>query len=94
MLSAAGALADYWLDATAAGLVLHPISIVIQHDDLRLALQRRFCLPGRVFFAARLGHPAAAFPASPAPRRGGLPRALTRAPGTEPHGISARMPSR
>ncbi|SFQ38097.1 hypothetical protein SAMN04489713_12934 [Actinomadura madurae] len=65
VLSAAGALADYWLDATGAGLVLHPISIVIQHDDLRLALQRRFCLPGRVFFAARLGHPAAAFPASP-----------------------------
>ncbi|NKZ06715.1 hypothetical protein [Actinomadura latina] len=64
-LAAASALADYWLDATAAGLVLHPVSIVIQHADLRLALQRRFGMPGRVFFAARLGRPAAAFPASP-----------------------------
>ncbi|GAA1894457.1 RedV protein [Actinomadura bangladeshensis] len=64
-LAAASALADYWLDATAAGLVLHPVSIVIQHTDLRPALQRRFGMPGRVFFAARLGRPAAAFPASP-----------------------------
>ncbi|NVI88202.1 RedV protein [Actinomadura sp. BRA 177] len=64
-LAAASALADYWLDATAAGLVLHPVSIVIQHPDLRLALQRRFGMVGRVFFVARLGRPAAAFPASP-----------------------------
>jgi nitroreductase len=64
-LSAAAVLADYWLDATRAGLVLHPISIVIQHDDLRFALQRRFCMTGRVFFVARLGRPTAAFPASP-----------------------------
>ncbi|RFS82218.1 RedV protein [Actinomadura spongiicola] len=64
-LSAAAALADYWLDVTRAGLVLHPISIVIQHEDVRRALQRTFATPGRVFFVARLGRPSALFPASP-----------------------------
>ncbi|WP_131741031.1 RedV protein [Actinomadura roseirufa] len=65
VLAASAVLADYWLAATAAGLVLHPVSIVIQHEDLRRALQRRFGVPGRVFFVARLGRPAAGFPRSP-----------------------------
>ncbi|WP_051855271.1 hypothetical protein [Streptomyces sp. NRRL B-1347] len=50
-------LADYWLGATAAGLVLHPISAVLQHDDLRHSLEDRFRIPGRAIFLSRLGHP-------------------------------------
>jgi hypothetical protein len=55
-------LADYWLRATGAGLALHPISVVLQHDDVRHALQERFGLPGRTFFVSRLGYPTAEFP--------------------------------
>ncbi|WP_165975659.1 RedV protein [Actinomadura rubrisoli] len=65
LLCAGGALADYWLGATREGLALHPISIVLQHEDLRGELRARFGLTGRPFFVARLGHPAAAFPSSP-----------------------------
>lgn len=60
-------LADYWLRATRAGLALHPVSVVIEHDGPRREVERAFGLPGRVFFVARLGHPSAEFP--PAPRR-------------------------
>lgn len=58
-------LADYWLRATAAGLVLHPVSVVLQHDDLRTELQSWLRLPGRAFFVSRLGRPTAAFPRAP-----------------------------
>lgn len=58
-------LADYWLRATRAGLALHPISVVVQHDDARRALQTRFGLKGRTFFVSRLGYPTAEFPRSP-----------------------------
>ncbi|MGW0705616.1 RedV protein [Streptomyces sp. NPDC002643] len=67
MVRAGARLADYWLRATRAGLVLHPVSVVVQHDDVREALARRLGLTGRLFFVSRLGHPAASFP--PAPRR-------------------------
>ncbi|WP_194905977.1 nitroreductase family protein [Catenulispora rubra] len=57
LLSAGMWLANYWLTATQAGLALHPLSILTQHEDLRSELQQRFGLPGRTFFVARLGHP-------------------------------------
>jgi 4-hydroxy-2,2'-bipyrrole-5-methanol dehydrogenase len=60
LLTAGMWLADYWLAATRAGLALHPLSILTQHEDLRIELQQRFGLPGRTFFVARLGHPTAA----------------------------------
>ncbi len=60
-------LADYWLTATREGLSLHPISIVLQHEDLRRRLQADLALPGRTFFISRLGHAGSGFP--PAPRR-------------------------
>ncbi|WP_338896093.1 RedV protein [Streptomyces sp. TG1A-60] len=60
-------LAEYWLRATDTGLVLHPVSIVLQHDDLRTELEDRWELPGRAFFVSRLGRPTTAFP--PSPRR-------------------------
>ncbi|WP_406133277.1 RedV protein [Streptomyces anthocyanicus] len=56
-------LADYWWRATRHGLSLHPISIVLQHDDLRGRLERELSLPGRTFFVSRVG-----VAGSPAPR--------------------------
>ncbi|MFE1796531.1 RedV protein [Streptomyces sp. NPDC059517] len=58
-------LAEYWLRATEAGLVLHPVSVVLQHDDVRKELQDRLGLPGRTFFVSRLGRPLTDFPRSP-----------------------------
>ncbi|MCI3934237.1 RedV protein [Streptomyces sp. AN091965] len=60
-------VADYWLAATVAGLALHPISAVLQHDDLRRALEDRFRIPGQAIFLSRLGRPTtgvSAFPRS------------------------------
>ncbi|MFE7722002.1 hypothetical protein ACFU44_23485 [Nocardia rhizosphaerihabitans] len=67
LLTAGELLTDFWLHATDAGLVLHPISVVIQHEDLREQLQSEFALTGHVFFVARLGYSAQHFP--PTPRR-------------------------
>lgn len=61
------AVMEFWLRATAAGAALHPISVILQHPDIRARFQRDHGLSGRVFFFARLGYPASAFP--PAPRR-------------------------
>ncbi|MFH8468517.1 RedV protein [Streptomyces sp. NPDC017991] len=58
-------LAEYWLRATEAGLVLHPVSVVLQHDDVRKELQDRLGLPGRTIFVSRLGRPLTGFPRSP-----------------------------
>ncbi len=58
-------LADYWLCATAAGLALHPVSVVLQHEDLRTAFQSSLRIPGRAFFVSRLGLPVTEFPCSP-----------------------------
>ncbi|MFE6398001.1 RedV protein [Streptomyces alboflavus] len=58
-------LADYWLCATAAGLALHPVSVVLQHEDLRTAFQSSLRIPGRAFFVSRLGLPVTDFPCSP-----------------------------
>lgn len=57
-------LADYWLAATRAGLALHPVSVILQHDDVRAELERRLGLPGRAFFVSRLGRAVSAFPPS------------------------------
>ncbi|WP_406175806.1 RedV protein [Streptomyces sp. NBC_00996] len=58
------AMADYWLAATRAGLVLHPVSVILQHDDVRDELEKRLGLPGRAFFVSRLGCALTAFPPS------------------------------
>ncbi|WP_237283423.1 RedV protein [Streptomyces alfalfae] len=68
VLRAGARLADYWLTATRHSLALHPISIVLQHEDLRERLQSCLGLPGRTVFVSRLGHAETGFP--PAPRRG------------------------
>ncbi|MEV0766187.1 hypothetical protein [Nocardia sp. NPDC050435] len=67
LINAGQRLCDYWLAVTRAGLVLHPISIVVQHDHLRTELVTRFELDTPPFFVARLGFPTVQFP--PSPRR-------------------------
>lgn len=62
-------IADYWLHAATAGLALHPLSVVMQHDPLRAMLQEQLGLSGRLFFVSRVGRPRTAFP--PAPRSAG-----------------------
>lgn len=61
----AARLNEFWLAATGAGLAVHPISVLLQHPDLRAAFQSEFGVPGRAFFLARLGYPAADCPATP-----------------------------
>lgn len=58
------AMANYWLAATRAGLVLHPVSVILQHDDVRDELEHRLGLPGRAFFLSRLGCALTGFPPS------------------------------
>lgn len=58
------AMADYWLAATRVGLVLHPVSVILQHDDVRDELEKRLGLPGRAFFVSRLGCASTEFPPS------------------------------
>ncbi|CAL9602472.1 RedV protein [Streptomyces sp. R1] len=56
LLRGGARLADYWWRATRHGLSLHPVSIVIQHEDLRVRLERELSLPGgRTFFVSRIG---------------------------------------
>ncbi len=57
-------LLDYWLAATEAGLALNPLSIVVQHDDLRRDLKALLGLAGCPFFVSRLGVPSTVAPAS------------------------------
>ncbi|MEU2281089.1 RedV protein [Streptomyces sp. NPDC013178] len=59
-------LVDHWLRATRSGLALHPISVLLQHDDLRHEARTALGLPGHTFFLARLGRPTVGSP--PAPR--------------------------
>lgn len=69
MQLAGGALIfQMWLQATRLGLALHPVSVILQHPDLRMAFQEENRLPhGRGFFFFRMGLPTAVFP--PAPKR-------------------------
>ncbi|MEU5832545.1 RedV protein [Streptomyces diacarni] len=57
MLAGGARLADYWLAATEAGVALHPLSVAVQHEDLRQELQKSLGLRGRTFFISRLGSP-------------------------------------
>ncbi|WP_194813452.1 RedV protein [Nocardia sp. XZ_19_385] len=65
LITAGERLCDYWLHVTRSGLVLHPVSIVVQHEDLRAGLCARFGMTGRPFFIARLGFPTTSFPHTP-----------------------------
>jgi 4-hydroxy-2,2'-bipyrrole-5-methanol dehydrogenase len=67
LFRAGSAIARYWVAATRHGLALHPVSIVLQHDDVRRRLQRALGVTGRAVFLARIGTPVAQVP--PTPRR-------------------------
>lgn len=64
-LVAGGVTMDLWMRATAADLALHPVSAILQHDDLREQFQRTIGLSGRAVFFARVGYPTTTFPATP-----------------------------
>lgn len=66
-LAAGCALMQTWLNATRHGLSIHPLSVLVQHDEARCALQEALGLQRRLFFFARLGEPCN--PWMPAPKR-------------------------
>jgi nitroreductase len=67
-VAAGGRLLALWLALTARGLALHPVSVMVQHPELRRLLVSELGLPpGRGFFFARAGVPASQLP--PAPKR-------------------------
>lgn len=55
-----------WLAATTSGIALHPVSVLIQHRDLRARLEDQLGVTGRLVFLARAGRPVR--PASSSPR--------------------------
>ncbi len=65
---AAGALLQAaWLSLARIGVALHPISVILQHEDVRRALREECELPpGRGLVFARAGVPRVTLP--PAPR--------------------------
>jgi 4-hydroxy-2,2'-bipyrrole-5-methanol dehydrogenase len=65
LVMAGAAIIRYWLQATRQGLALHPVSVLLQHDDVRRRLQDLLGVPGRPVFLARLGTPAASVPPTP-----------------------------
>jgi nitroreductase len=67
LIQAGARLAEIWLNAHAAGIGIHPVSVLLQHDAPRRSLQRRLGLSGRPMFIARFG--LAPPDPSPRPRR-------------------------
>ena len=59
---AGGVALDLWMRATASGLALHPVSAILQHDDIRERFEELIAPRGRAVFFARIGYPTAAFP--------------------------------
>lgn len=55
LLQAGARLAEIWLNAQAAGLALHPVSVLLQHEAPRRELQRLLGLSSRPVFVARFG---------------------------------------
>ena len=66
---AGGALIlDLWRRATEAGLVFHPLSIILQYPDLESTFRQKYNLPaGKGFFFFRMGYPKTTF--APVPKR-------------------------
>ncbi|QDQ25962.1 hypothetical protein FNU76_06110 [Chitinimonas arctica] len=53
------AMLAHWLAATEQGLALHPVSVVLQHGEIRERLECLLAEPNEVWFFARLGQPIA-----------------------------------
>lgn len=65
LFRAGSAIARYWLAATGHGLALHPVSVVLQHEEVRRLLQRALGVMGRAVFLARVGTPLTEVPQTP-----------------------------
>lgn len=57
---------EVWLECTRQGLSLHPVSVLLQHEEVRRDVESVVGTPGRVVFLARLG--TAARDSGPGPR--------------------------
>jgi 4-hydroxy-2,2'-bipyrrole-5-methanol dehydrogenase len=60
-----GNVMNFWLKATAEKLAMHPISVILQHEEIREQFQNEFNIAGRAFFFGRLGYATMQFPQSP-----------------------------
>ncbi len=56
-LLAGEAMLDLWLAATDRGMALHPVSVVLQHSEIRERLECLLAEPDEIWFFARLGEP-------------------------------------
>ena len=64
-LIAGGTIENFWERANAEGLAVHPLSVLVQHDDLREALGRIFETGTPLCFFCRFGRPLAGVPPAP-----------------------------
>lgn len=64
-LHAGALIMGFWRRAAAEGLALHPLSVMLQHPDIRQEFQALLHVPGRICFFARLGYPTVEFPLAP-----------------------------
>lgn len=69
LLQAGARLMEVWLNAERLGVAIHPVSVMVQHDEPRRELERACGIRGRAVFFARLGYADAAKGFGPTPRR-------------------------
>lgn len=90
MVEAGAAMHNVWLAAETLGLGCHPVSVLIQYEDLRRELARRTGSPDLPFFLARIGHPMNDPSGPPSPRRPAsqiLEEILPRDSASDPRGM-------
>lgn len=69
LLQAGARLMEVWLNAQRLNVAIHPVSVVLQHDEPRRELERLCAVSGRAVFFARFGYADTARPFEPTPRR-------------------------
>jgi 4-hydroxy-2,2'-bipyrrole-5-methanol dehydrogenase len=69
LVQAGARLMEVWLNAQRLGIAVHPVSVMLQHDEPRREIETLFGEPGRVVFFARFGYAAAQAADVPSPRR-------------------------
>lgn len=69
LVQAGARLMEIWLNAQRLGIAVHPVSVMLQHDEPRREVETLFGEPGRVVFLARFGYAAAQAADVPSPRR-------------------------
>ncbi len=55
LVQAGARLMELWLKAQSLNMALHPISVMLQHEDARRALEHHMGVNGRLVFFSRLG---------------------------------------